>query len=75
MTSRPRTRSGVSHRELLKSRGRGKALGASPRGFYSEIVNPGAKDRVTVRSCAVVLSTATALCLYQLSCAELVEVY
>ena len=63
MTSRPGTRSGVGHRELLKSRGRGKALGASPRGFYSEIVNPGAKERVTVRSCAAVLGVMTALCL------------
>ena len=49
MTSRPGTRSGVGHRELLKSRGTGRALGATPRGFYSEIVNPGAKEGVTVR--------------------------
>ena len=32
---------------------------------------PGAKDRVTVRSCAAVLGTATALCPYQLFRAEL----
>ena len=71
MTSRHGTRSGVGHRELLKSWGRGKALGANPKGFYSEIVNPEAKGRVTVRSCAAVLGTATALCPYQLSGAEL----
>ena len=57
MTSCPGARSGVGHRELLKSWGRGKTLGASPRRLYYEIVNPREKDRL-VCSCAAVLSVA-----------------
>ena len=51
MSSRPGTRKETSRgrRDLLKSRATATTrLGTGNRGFYSEIVTPGAKDKILV---------------------------